>query len=120
MTGRPRKIAPVPSGSPPERPRSRRTRRGLAGNVRATLGALPLTDADAAVGALALRYAEVLDVATSAEVASVEHVKAMAEIGPKLLATLAALCATPAARARDVPAAPAGSRLAALRDEVVA
>lgn len=113
----------------------------LAEKVRETLGQLSLQPEDAAVQALAVEYAETIDRAaelaekaaeipydpdTAQMVARLKqrvdaHV-VMADLGPKLLAALDALGATPKARAATgKPAPPSGpSRLAALRAEVSA
>lgn len=117
----------LPSPTPPP------TLRGL---VDDTLAALPLEPADAAIAGLALRLAATIDAAaelaeaaaavpydpdTAMQVARlrqrVEAHVVMAEVGPKLQAALAALQATPAARAAAVkpPAGGRKSKLAALR-----
>jgi hypothetical protein len=103
-----RKIAAVPSGSSPERT-------GLAGKIETTLGALPLTSADAALGELALTYGRVLDRVTAGE--PDDQVKAVSELGPRLLAVLVELGGTPRSRAKDRPA-PQSSALTALRGEL--
>jgi hypothetical protein len=108
MPPRNRRIAAVPSGSG-------RKASGLAGKVAETIEALSLTASDAAAGELALRYAAVLDLASADEVALSEQVKAMGEIGPKLLAVLVALGGTPKARGKDPQPSQGPSRLAALR-----
>jgi len=64
----------------------------LAPAVAATVGKLQLEDADAAVVKLAQAYAAAIDTDTDGE--------ALEKLGPKLLAALQALQATPAARAR--------------------
>lgn len=61
--------------------------------VEATLAALELTDADAALVKLTRRYAHVIDHAEDSLIA-------LERLGPKLLAALQALGATPAYRAR--------------------
>jgi hypothetical protein len=106
LAPRTRKISAVPSGSSPERA-------GLAGKITETLGALPLTPADAAAGELALLYGRLLD--RLAPLA--EQIKTAADLGPRLLAVLTALGATPAARVKSPPA-PQESRLSALRGEL--
>lgn len=109
----------------------------MAGKVGETLEKLQLQPEDAAVSALAVEYAETIDNAaelakaaeavpydpdTAAMVARLKtrvdaHV-VMSELGPKLLAALTALGATPAARAAAGKPAPAGgkSKLTALRE----
>lgn len=92
--------------------------------VESTLGALQLTDADAALAKLAQRYAETIDAAAELttyastvlenlepdDVTGRQHLAMLAakvgrqavltDLGPKLLATLQALQATPAARSK--------------------
>jgi hypothetical protein len=109
----------------------------MAAVVDETLGQLVLGPEDAAAAALARRYAVTIDEArelaeaaarvpydpdTAAQVARLrERVQAhvvMVELGPKLLAALDALHATPAARAKVAKpktGATAGSKLAQLR-----
>lgn len=79
-------------------------------DVRETLARLELSPEDAAAGQLARRYAAAIDAAiTPADVLN--------DLGPKLLAVLEALGATPRARAAVVKSQqPAGpSKLSALR-----
>lgn len=64
--------------------------------VAATVRALTLTPADTGAVRLALDYAAAIDDAD-------EQADALAALGPKLLATLEALGATPAARAKAKP-----------------
>jgi hypothetical protein len=109
MAGRTRGIAAVPA-------RSARKRPGLAGQVQETLDALPLTSADAATGELARAYGRVLD--QGADLPLAEQQRALAELGPKLLAVLIELGGTPRARAKDRAPAQGPSRLAALRGEL--
>ncbi len=81
----------------------------MATAVAATLDALDLTEADTAAVRLARRYAAAID----------DDEAALDVYGPKLLAVLEALGATPAARARlkgGKPADAKPSRLAQLRD----
>lgn len=110
---------------------------GLAGKVRESVGELALRSEDAAVAALAVEYAETIDraaeLARAAEAlpydpdtavmvarlkTRVEAHTVMAEVGPKLLAALDALGATPKARAVVGKPASGGakSKLAALRE----
>lgn len=82
----------------------------LAPAIEKTIAALPLADADAAAAQLARRYAATIDAA--------EHrTEAMEKLGPKLLAALESLGATPAARSRLRGGAPsrAENRLEVLR-----
>lgn len=99
----------------------------LAPTVRQTLGALPLGDADQAAAELAYRYAQQIDQAEAAAkiaeravkslmredlddddhekyvyalAAKVEAAALLAQLGPKLLAVLESLGATPAARSK--------------------
>jgi hypothetical protein len=65
----------------------------LAAAVAETIRALDLVPADAAGVALALRYADTIDQADN-------RADAVERLGPKLLAVLDALGATPTARAR--------------------
>lgn len=65
----------------------------LAPAVATTVDALPLTDADTALAKLAERYAAMID-------SSEDPAEALEAFGPKLLATLQALQATPAARSK--------------------
>jgi len=110
---------------------------GLARFVRETLEKLQLQPEDAAVSALAVEYAETIDNAaelakaaealpydpdTAVMVARLKtrvdaHV-VMVDLGPKLLAALDALGATPKARQVAGKPAPAGgkSKLTALRE----
>lgn len=86
--------------------------KALSPAVVQTLDALTLPDSDAALAVLARRYAEAIDSAD-------DEAKALEGLGPKLLATLAALQATPAARSRvkTEGGGDAGpNRLQALRD----
>jgi hypothetical protein len=128
-SARERGIRAVPS--PPAAPR-------LADDVAATVAALEskLQPEDAALAALALRYAQTIDTAAElAELAAavpydpdtaqtvarlrqrVDAHAVMAEVGPKLQAALTELGATPRARAAAAKPAPAGrgGKLAALR-----
>lgn len=110
--------------------------RGLIGKVEETLGKLPLQPEDAALAELARQYARTVDraAAIAADAAripfdpdsaeAVEQLRkrvaahtTMSDLGPKLLAALDALGATPKARAVVGKPAPAGSasKLAALR-----
>ena len=109
----------------------------MAAKVRETVDKLELQPEDAAVAALAVEYGETIDRAaeladaagalpydpdTAAMVARlkarVEAHAVMAELGPKLLAALDAIQATPKARAAAGKPAPAGgkSKLTALRE----
>lgn len=109
---------------------------GLAGKVAETLGNLTLRPEDAALAALAVEYAQTIDrahiiAARAAKIPfdpdSAEEVKRLAQrvsaqatmgdLGPKLLAVLDALGATPKARAQSPkPAGKSGpSALDALR-----
>lgn len=111
---------------------------GLAEKVRETVEKLQLQPEDVAVAALAVEYAVTIDNAaelarvaealpfdpdTAAQVARlktrVEAHAVMADVGPKLLAALDALGATPKARAAAGKPAPGGakSKLATLREE---
>lgn len=111
--------------------------RGLAEKVRETLEKLEIRPEDAALAALTVEYARTIDQAkviaaraakvpydpdTAEELANLrKRVSAqvtMADLGPKLLAALDALGATPKARASAGKPSPAGARskLAALRD----
>lgn len=65
----------------------------LAPAVAKTIAALTLADEDAAAVRLAQQYAATIDAAS-------DKAEAMAVLGPKLLACLEQLGATPAARAR--------------------
>lgn len=109
---------------------------GLAEKVQATLDKLELRPEDAALAALALEYGRTIDraaiiAAQASKIAfdpdSAEEVArlrakvsahaTMSDVGPKLLAALDALGATPKARAQS-PKAPnkrAGSSLQAMR-----
>ncbi|MGE3414184.1 MAG: hypothetical protein AB7L91_18420 [Dehalococcoidia bacterium] len=110
---------------------------GLARDVQETVEKLALQPEDVAVAAVAVKYAETIDraAAIAAQAARIpfsedtaEEVKrlaarvsahsTMADIGPKLLAALDALGATPKARAAAGKPAPTGgkSRLTALRE----
>lgn len=125
---RKRNLAAVPGSSAETR--------GLAAKVEETLEKLDLAPEDAAVSALAVQYARTIDraAAIAADAArvpfdpdtaeAVEQLRkrvaahtTMSDLGPKLLAALEALQATPRARATAGKPAPAGgkSRLAALR-----
>ncbi len=64
----------------------------LAPAVERTLGALQLTDADAALATLARSYAAAVDADPEGD--------ALEALGPKLLAALQQLQATPAARSK--------------------
>lgn len=101
MAGKPRlrSAPPVPAGE-------------LEQSVRESLGSLELRPEDAAAQALALRYARAIDEAYEPEGRAV-----MNDLGPKLLAALVELGATPKARAAagHPPAPTSGSKLAALR-----
>ncbi len=109
MAPRSRKIAAVKAGSAPERT-------GMAGKIETTLEALSLATAgDAAAGELALTYGRALDRVTAGE--ADDQVKAIGELGPRLLAVLVELGGTPKSRAKDRQA-PQSSRLAALRGEI--
>lgn len=108
MAPRSRKIAAVKAGSAPERT-------GMAGKIETTLEALSLTAGDAAAGELALTYGRALDRVTAGE--ADDQVKAIGELGPRLLAVLVELGGTPKSRAKDRQA-PQSSRLAALRGEI--
>lgn len=109
----------------------------MAGFVREAVGKLVLQPEDAAVAELAVRYARTIDDAaeladaaarvefdpdTAAQVARlkqrVDAHQVMIDVGPKLLAALTALGASPAARAAVGKPAQGGKRsvLAALRD----
>src|SRR5258708_21178000 len=70
--------------------------------VTATVAALILTAADAAAVKLAQRYAAAIDDADN-------RAEALERLGPKLLAPLESLGATPAARAQLKECRPAGS-----------
>jgi hypothetical protein len=118
----------------------------LAPTVRATLGSLALGDEDQAAAALAVEYAKQIDDAEAAGkiaeraistllrdgdaedrdhekyvyalAAKVEAATLLAQLGPKLLAVLESLGATPAARARlkgGKPANAVPSKLSDLR-----
>lgn len=85
----------------------------LQHEVAATVAALELTDADRGAVRLAIEYAQTIDLSCSDP--------AMLEVlGPKLLAVLESLGATPAARARMTKGTTRGdakpNRLAKLRD----
>lgn len=109
----------------------------MVGKVRETLDNLQIQPEDAGIAALAVEYADTIDRAADlAEAAAnipydpdtaqmvarlkqrVEAHVVMAELGPKLLAALDALGATPKARAMAGKPPPAGqkSKLTALRD----
>lgn len=110
----------------------------MTGKVRESLGHLELRPEDAGIAALAAGYAETMDRAaelaeaaaqaaydpdTAVQVARlrqrVEAHVVMVDLGPKLLAALDALGATPKSRAQVLKPAPPGtgkSRLASLRD----
>jgi hypothetical protein len=78
----------------------------------AVVGALqnvPVTEADKATVLLARRYAEAIDTAEDRD-------QALAVFGPKLLAVLAELRATPKARGAGKPEQPRAGRLSALRE----
>ena len=75
--------------------------------VAETIDALTLAPEDAAATRLARRYAAAIDAAEDPQ-------EAMEKLGPKLLAVLEALGATPRSRAASKPATPA-ARLEALR-----
>jgi hypothetical protein len=77
--------------------------------VTESMDAAVLTDADAAAVLLAKRYARAIDQAEDRDAA-------LKDYGPKLLAVLAQLRCTPAARGAAKPAPTKGGRLAALRD----
>jgi len=80
----------------------------LAPAVERTLGELRLGTVDDAVATLAQRYAAAID--------TDEEGDALTDLGPKLLAALQALQATPAARAKRKEAPVRGeSRLQAIR-----
>jgi ribonuclease D len=132
VAGRSRKLASVPD-------EAAENARGLAAKVIETIGKLKLAPEDAALSALAVQYARTLDrceaIAADArrmpfdpESADaleqlrkrVSAVAATSDLGPKLLASLDALGATPKARAaKGSPAPSAGSsRLSALRGEL--
>ena len=109
----------------------------LAARVRQSVAELVLQPEDVAVAELAVQFADTIDRAaelaavaaalpfdpdTAAQVQRlakrVEAHVAMSEVGPKLLATLDALGATPKARSasgKPAPAAGGPSKLAALR-----
>lgn len=117
----------------------------LATQVRETLAALPLGDEDQAAAALAVEYAKQIDSAEAAAkiadraiktlmqddvddkdhekyvyalAAKVEAATLLTQLGPKLLAVLESLGATPAARARlkgGKPANAAPTKLQGLR-----
>jgi hypothetical protein len=79
--------------------------------VKETVAALEITDKDAALIRLAEHYAATIDNA-----AENKRYYAVRDVGPLLLSALQALGATPViARTQDKPAAPAVSKLAALR-----
>jgi hypothetical protein len=82
----------------------------LAPAVAETIAALDLSTEDAAAVRLAGRYAATIDTAE-------DRAEAMEKLGPKLLAVLESLGATPAARAKLRGGAPthAESRIAVLR-----
>lgn len=85
--------------------------RTLTAAVALTLDALQLAPGDAAAKRLATRYAAAIDAAEN-------HAEALDKLGPKLLATLEALGATPQARAKQAKGgatADAPDPLAALR-----
>lgn len=98
------------------KPRLRSAPPAVAGeleqSVRESLGTLDLQPEDAGVRELALRYARTID-----ETVDAEGRAAMSDLGPKLLAALVELGATPKARAAagQPPAPSSGSKLAALR-----
>lgn len=110
----------------------------MTAKVAETVGKLTLAPEDVALAALAVEYARTIDraAAIAADAAKVEVTEetadvldalrkrvaahaAVSDLGPKLLAALTALGATPRARAAvGKPAPPAGpSRLAALRND---
>ena len=72
------------------------TARGFVGSVEAALGALPLGTGDTAAAHLARAYAAALDRPRLVA----DRDEALDRVGPKLLAALAALGGTPAARHR--------------------
>lgn len=132
MAGRSRKLASVPD-------EAAENKRGLAAKVTETIEKLTLAPEDVAVAALAVQYARTLDrceaIAADARkmpfdpdsVEALDQLKkrvaavtATSDLGPKLLAALDALGATPKARAaKGTPAPSSGSsRLAALRGEL--
>jgi hypothetical protein len=87
------------------------TDRTLAAAVALTLDALKLAPEDAAAKRLAQKYAAAIDAAEQSQ-------DALDKLGPKLLATLESLGATPAARARLKEGSAQGgkpNRLAQLR-----
>lgn len=121
-----RKLAALPSATPGDMEQA----------VRETLEKLEEQPEDAGIRALALRYARTIDDSqqlakeaaslpydpdTAVQVARlrqrVEAHTVMVDVGPKLLAALDALHATPKARAASTkpPAAGSASKLAALR-----
>lgn len=134
MPGRSRKLAAVPEDSAGDE-------RKLTPAVEESLGKLVLAPEDAALARLALTYARVMDgaAAIAAQAAripfdpdSAEAVEQLrkrvsaqvtaSDLGPKLLAALDALGATPKARssASKPPTAGGKSKLAALRQGGVA
>lgn len=82
----------------------------LAPAVAAAIAELPLQPADQAAAKLASQYAKAIDDAE-------DHDQALATYGPKLLAALAALGATPTARrdTKGVTTPNANNPLAAIR-----
>jgi len=77
--------------------------------VTESLANAQLTEADAAAVVLAKRYAKAIDWAD-------DHDQALKDFGPKLLAVLAQLRCTPAARGAVKPTPARSNRLAAIRD----
>ncbi len=71
--------------------------------VTETIAALELTDKDAGAVRLAVEYAQTIDLSCSSP-------EMLDKLGPKLLAVLEQLGATPAARARMKTAKPADAR----------
>ena len=93
----PAKKAPPPAKTTAPAARARlATAAGFVGSVEAALGALPLGPGDAAASHLARAYAAALD--RPRRVA--DRDETLDRVGPKLLAALAALGGTPAARHR--------------------
>jgi hypothetical protein len=130
MAGKGRKLAAVPDDASGKRG-------GIAGSVQETLDKLPLSPEDAALRAVALGYASTIDRAAAIAAAAglIEETEDNAEqlarlrakvsaqvtwadLGPKLLAALVELGATPKSRAAlKGPTQPTGSsRLNALRE----
>ncbi len=81
----------------------------LAPVVAESVAALTLAPQDAAAARLARRYAEAIDAAEDTDAA-------LDTYGPKLLAALAALGATPTARKARAGGVPGASRLQSVRD----